>query len=298
MSAFALTGGAHVFTVDVEEYFQVHAFASNVSMDDWDTLPSRVEQNVDEFLDLLGERDVYGTFFVLGWIADRHPDVIRRLAAAGHEIASHGWSHRRLTDMSRDEVREELRSSKRILEDLSGQSVRGFRAPGFSLTPGMEWVFDALLEEGYLYDSSLFPIRRPAYGYPGIPDAPHLISRNGGTLLELPLATWNWQGLRLPAAGGGYFRQFPYEVTRRALQQNAVRGVPATFYLHNWEVDVDQPRLSVPLLSRIRHYRGIQKVRDRLQRLLSEFAFTSVARRFDLRESGLAGDTLASVLSS
>ena len=298
MTAFALAGGAHVFTVDVEEYFQVHAFAPHVAATEWDSLPSRVEQNVDEFLEMFAERDVFGTFFVLGWIAERHPGLVRRIADAGHEVASHGWSHRRLTDLSRDEVREELRSSKSILEDLSGQPVRGFRAPGFSVTPGMEWVFDTLLEEGYLYDSSLFPIRRPAYGYPGISPAPHLISRDGGTLLELPLATWDWQGVRLPAGGGGYFRQFPYEVTRRALQQSAQRGVPATFYLHNWEVDLDQPRLRVPLLSRIRHYRGLSKVHSRLQRLLSEFAFTSVARRFQLREDGLSGDLLASVLSS
>lgn len=288
---------AHVFTVDVEEYFQVHAFQSRVSMDDWDSMPSRVEHNVEVILSLLAKNDSQATFFVLGWIADRYPELIRRIADAGHEIASHGWSHRKLTELSPDEVREELGSSKRILEDVSGQPVRGFRAPGFSLTPGLEWVLDTLLEEGYLYDSSLFPIRRPAYGYPSVSTRPHLISRESGILLELPLSTLNWQGLRLPAAGGGYFRQFPYKVTQRALQQSAERGLPAMFYVHPWEVDEQQPRLDVSFVSRFRHYGGLSKMRTRLERLLAEFPFTSVARRFDLDESGLLGDGLRAVLS-
>lgn len=287
---------AHVFTVDVEEYFQVHAFASHVSIAEWDTLPSRVDQNVDEILALLADNGAHGTFFVLGWIADRRPQLVRRIADAGHEIASHGWSHRRLTELTRDEVREELASSKRILEDVSGQVVRGFRAPGFSLTPGLEWVFDLLLEEGYLYDSSLFPIRRPAYGYPGVSFRPHLISRESGLLLELPLSTLNWQGFRLPAAGGGYFRQFPYTVTQRALRQSARRGSPAVFYVHPWEVDADQPRLDVSMMSSFRHYGGLSRVRSRLERLLVEFPFTSAERRFDLSESGLGGDRLRAVL--
>ena len=288
---------AHIFTVDVEEYFQVHAFEAHVAPGDWEELPSRVEHSVHEILDILAAHETAGTFFVLGWIADKHPHVVRRIADDGHEIASHGWSHRRLTELDRAQVREELRSSKARLEDLTGKAVVGFRAPGFSLTPGLEWVFDVLLEEGYVYDSSLFPIRRPAYGYPGVLSRPHLISRDAGTLLELPLSTLNWQGIRFPAAGGGYFRQLPYDVTRRALRQSGERGVPAMFYLHPWEIDLQQPRLSVPLLTRVRHYGGLAKVRGRLEQLLSEFDFTSVERRFEITGAEFTGDSLAYVLS-
>lgn len=288
---------AHIFSVDVEEYFQVHAFEGHISRDDWETLPSRVEDNVRQVLDLLTQNHAHGTFFVLGWIADKHPNLVREIAAAGHEVGSHGWSHRKLTSLDPSKVREELRTSKKELEDITGQPVYGFRAPGFSLTPGLEWVFDLLLEEGYTYDSSLFPIRRPAYGYPGVLPGPHLISRTGGTLLELPLSTLDWQGLRLPAAGGGYFRQMPYEITRRALSQSTKRGVPGMFYLHPWELDLDQPRLDVPLLTKLRHYGGIARVRARLQRLLQEFSFTSVKRRLEIGGGGLTGDSLAQVLS-
>lgn len=297
MSSIDAIGDAHIFTVDVEEYFQVHAFQDHVSPDDWETLPSRVEHCVNEILDLLAAHETEGTFFILGWIADKHPDLVRQIHSAGHEIASHGWSHRRLTELAPEQVREELRSSKKRLEDLTGAEVVGFRAPGFSLTPGLEWVFDLLLEEGFAYDSSLFPIRRPAYGYPGVPPQPHLISREAGTLLELPLSTLSWQGMRLPAAGGGYFRQMPYEITRRALRQSASRGVPAVFYLHPWEIDPHQPRLGVPLLSKVRHYGGLARVRVRLERLLSEFTFTSVLRRLDMEGGELTGDRLARVLS-
>lgn len=297
MNARALSDNAHVFSVDVEEYFQVHAFEAHVSANEWDSLPSRVEANTDAILEILDRHDFLATFFVLGWIADKHPKLVKRLADDGHEIASHGWSHKRLTQLTPDEVREELRSSKAILEDISGQEVVGFRAPGFSLTPGVEWVFDLLIEEGYRYDSSLFPIRRPEYGYPGIVPTPHLIAREGGTLLELPLTTAQWQGMRVPAAGGGYFRQLPYEVTRRALNQSAARGLPGMFYLHPWELDEGQPRLDVPLLTRVRHYGGLSRVRPRLERLFEEFRFTSVVRRFELREAGLQGDKLAAVLS-
>lgn len=297
MSERASSDNAHVFSVDVEEYFQVHAFESHVASQKWGSLPSRLEKTVDVILEMLGVRGYTATFFVLGWIADKHPRLVERLAAAGHEIASHGWSHRRLTQLTPEQVREELRSSKAILEDQSGQECVGFRAPGFSLTRGVEWVFDLLLEEGYQYDSSLFPIRRPEYGYPGTIPAPHLIAREAGTLLELPLATVAWQGLRFPAAGGGYFRQLPYEFTRRALMQSSARGVPAVFYLHPWELDAHQPRLDVPFLSRVRHYGGLSRVKPRLERLLDEFRFTSVACRFELPETGLQGKELASVLS-
>jgi polysaccharide deacetylase family protein (PEP-CTERM system associated) len=270
----------HLFTVDVEDYFQVNAFEGTVHRSGWDSYTTRVERNVDILLDLLDRKKILGTFFTLGWVADRRPQVVRRIAAAGHEIASHGWWHRRVTQMTPAEFREDLKSSRATLEDVSGQRVFGFRAPSFSIVPGMEWAFDLLLEEGYGYDSSLFPIRRPDYGYPGCDPAPHYIRRPTGTVLELPLATMTMGGLRLPAAGGGYFRQFPYPLFHRAFSQLTRQGISGMFYIHPWEVDPDQPRIPVGLVSRFRHYTGLERTLPRLERLLTEFRFTSVVKRF------------------
>jgi polysaccharide deacetylase family protein (PEP-CTERM system associated) len=178
------------------------------------------------------------------------------------------------------EFREDLRSSRKLLEDVSGQRVYGFRAPSFSIVPGMEWAFDLILEEGYCYDSSLFPIRRPDYGYPGANPAPHYLTRHSGTLLELPLATLPLGGFRLPAAGGGYFRQFPYAVFQRAFSRLTRSGTSGVFYIHPWEVDPGQPKLPVGLVPRLRHYTGLERTLPRLERLLSEFRFTSVVKRF------------------
>ena len=275
----------HIFTVDVEDYFQVNAFEGSVSRDDWDGFPSRVERSTDVLLDLLDRKAMVGTFFTLGWVAKKAPDLVRRIAAAGHEIASHGWWHRKVTDLTPDQFREEVRSSRAILEDLSGQRVSGFRAPSFSIGPGREWALDVLLEEGYRYDSSLFPIRRPGYGYPGAHPDPHLIKRSSGTLLELPPATTVLGGVRVPAGGGGYFRQLPYGLFHRAFQRFQDRGVSAMFYIHPWEVDVDQPRIAVPTIARLRHYNGLHRTLPRLERILGEFRFTSVARRFGLHSS-------------
>jgi polysaccharide deacetylase family protein (PEP-CTERM system associated) len=272
----------HIFTVDVEEYFQVSAFDASVSRGDWLALPSRIAGNVDILLDVLGRHDTSATFFTLGWIADKHPDVIRKIADAGHEIASHGWWHRRVTTLTPGEFRSEVRSSKAALEDVIGQPVLGFRAPNFSIVPGSEWAFDVLLEEGYRYDSSLFPVRRPGYGYPRAPSDPHFIRRTAGDLLEIPLATVAWRGVRLPAAGGGYLRHLPYAFTRKAFEQYGIRGASGTFYIHTWEFDQDQPRMAVSWLTKLRHYRGLGVTFSRLERLLSEFRFTSVSRRTNL----------------
>ncbi len=281
-----MTAPSHLFTVDVEDYFQVNAFEGRVPRSTWDGYTTRVERNVDIILELLERRNVTGTFFTLGWVADRRPGVVRRIAAAGHEIASHGWWHRRVTELSPAEFREDLRSSRAILEDVSGQPVFGFRAPSFSIVPGLEWAFDALLEEGYGYDSSLFPIRRPGYGYPGAGTSPHYITRPAGNLLELPLATFTLGGLRLPAAGGGYFRQFPYPVIRSAFRRLTAAGTSGMFYIHPWEVDPGQPRLPVGLVSRLRHYSGLHRTLSRLEQLLDDFSFTSVARRFGADGAG------------
>lgn len=265
----------HVFSVDVEEYFQVSAFDGSIDRARWPEFPSRVAASVDWLLEALEQHQARGTFFVLGCLVAQHASLIRRIQDAGHEIASHGWSHRKLTSLSRSEFREEIRSSKDALEWVAGAPVFGFRAPSFSLVPGLEWAFDVLLEEGYRYDSSLFPIRRPGYGYPGTPQRPHEIARRGGTLLEFPMTVLTVAGAQLPAAGGGYFRHFPYAVTRAALASYARRGTPATFYIHPWEVDPQQPRLPVSPITRVRHYAGLSKTLPRIETLLTEFRFTA-----------------------
>jgi polysaccharide deacetylase family protein (PEP-CTERM system associated) len=270
----------HVFTVDLEEYFQVSLFEGVTSRAEWDSLPSRVERNADRLLELLDRHDTFATFFALGWIADRHPNLIRTIASAGHEIASHGWWHRRVRELGREEFRAELRDSKAILEDLTGGRVLGFRAPSFSIVRGSEWAFDVLLEEGYWYDSSLFPIRRRGYGYPGATPTPHVIERPAGRLLELPLATTRLLRFRAPAAGGAYLRLLPFALICRALSEHERAGESAVIYVHPWELDPDQPRMPLSGLARLRHYHGLENTLGLLERLLEEFRFTSVARRY------------------
>ncbi len=266
----------HLFTVDVEEHFQVSAFDQVLARSDWDRQPSRVEANTERLLALLDQYHTLGTFFVLGWVADRCPGLIRRIAQLGHEVASHGYWHYRVNTLDRAAFRDEIRRSKQVLEDLVGTAVEGFRAPSFSIVRGTEWAFDLLLEEGYRYDSSIFPIRRPGYGYPGAPSHPYLVTRPAGTLLELPMATLSLAGWRVPAAGGGYLRQLPFAVIEGAFRQADHRRQPSVFYVHPWEVDPGQPRLPVDLLTRIRHYRGLDRTMSRMARLLDRFRFTSV----------------------
>ncbi|HJS48176.1 MAG TPA: DUF3473 domain-containing protein, partial [Gemmatimonadales bacterium] len=244
------------------------------------------EASTDRVLGLLARHGAHGTFFTLGWVAERHPALVRRIAEAGHEVASHGWWHRKVTTLAPAAFLEDLRASKAALEAASGQRVLGFRAPSFSIRPGMDWAFDALLEAGYEYDSSLFPIRRPDYGWPGCPPGPHWMERPVGRLLELPLATTSIAGLRLPAAGGGYLRQLPPALVAGACRAFAERGEAGMFYIHPWELDPGQPRLELPWLTRMRHYRGLARTEARLDRLLAGFPFTSVARRFGLDQAG------------
>ncbi len=286
-SAAPMTG-KHIFSVDLEEYFQVHAFEGIVKRDEWDVIPSRVEMGTLRLLDLLERTGNRATFFTLGWIADRHPDLLRRVSRAGHEIACHGYGHRRLTEMTPEEFRADLQRSRRSLQSATGKPVLGYRAPMFSLGPGMEWVFDILIDEGFTYDSSLFPIRRSGYGFAGVNPDVHYIERPGGRLLEIPMTTTIVAGVRLPAAGGGWFRQLPYALTRSGFRRCERLGNPGMFYIHPWELDPDQPRIPVPVLQRIRHYRGLRRMESRLERLLREFRFTTVEERLQLggREAG------------
>lgn len=275
----------HHFTVDVEEHFQVSALEPFVPRTMWDTLPSRVERNTRQLMELLAERQVHGTFFTLGWIGERHPALVKEIAAAGHEVASHGYGHERVTQLSPDQFRESIRSSKAILEDLTGTAVFGYRAPTFSIVRGGEWALDALIEEGYVYDSSLFPVRRSGYGYVGGLRDLHRLERASGHLDELPPATLSMFGALLPAGGGAYFRLLPPQLVKRALDDATSRGVAATFYIHPWEIDPDQPRFAVPLSTRIRHYGGLGRTSSRLRRLLADHAFQPIAVTLGLRET-------------
>ena len=265
----------HVFSVDVEEYFQVGAFEGVIDRGAWDGLAPRLAEPILVLLDLLARFGARGTFFTLGWIATRYPEVVRRIADAGHEVASHGWSHRRVTTLSPADFRDEVRRSKAVLEDLVGRPVFGYRAPNFSIGPENDWAFDVLIEEGYRYDSSVFPVRRPDYGDTDAPTEPYVIQRRNGTLVELPLATTTLFGVRMPAAGGAYLRHFPFALIRRAFREHESKRTPGMFYIHPWELDPDQPRVPVPAVTRLRHYGGLHRTRGRIERLLSEFRFTS-----------------------
>jgi hypothetical protein len=250
-------GVRHFFTVDVEEYFQVVALAPYAPMSRWENFESRVEASVDELLALMALHGTKGTFFTVGWVAERKPDMMRRIVAAGHEVASHTYD-------------------KRVIEDITGSQVIGFRAPSFSIVPGTEWALDILLEEGHRYDSSLFPVRRSGYGYPGGGRDPYWIERPAGRLAEFPPATLQVAGLTLPAAGGAYFRLLPPNLVHSALNSSAARGAAGTFYIHPWEWDPGQPRLAVPLLTRIRHYGGQGGVLARLATLLETHQFGAI----------------------
>jgi polysaccharide deacetylase family protein (PEP-CTERM system associated) len=278
----------HHFTVDVEEYFQVLALAPHVPRDAWDDIPSRVEASVDRILALLDEHDARGTFFTLGWIGERHPELVRRIAAAGHEVASHGQAHRRVTELEPASFRESVRRSKAVLEELTGEPVLGYRAPSYSITPDVGWALEILVEEGYRYDSSLFPIRRAGYGWPGGGRGPYTLDLEAGPLEQFPPATARLGGAVLPAAGGAYFRLLPYGLVRAGLREAERAGCPGTFYIHPWELDPDQPRLDVPLRTRVRHYGRLAGVEARLKRLLREFRFQSIAATLDVR-TGPAG---------
>jgi polysaccharide deacetylase family protein (PEP-CTERM system associated) len=269
----------HHFSVDVEDYFNYLGFERRVPLSRWDSLESRVEPNVYALLEALAEVGATGTFFTLGWIAERHPEMVRAIVREGHEMASHGYSHRRVCELSPGEFRDEIRTTTRILEDLTGEPVKGFRAPHFSLVAGSEWALDVLIEEGYEYDSSLFPIWRPGYGYAGGGRDPHWLERPGGWLAEVPPATLRLAGVNLPAAGGAWFRVFPYGLVRRALLECETRGVPGTFYIHPWELDPGQPTLlQAPRVDRLKHETGLKRVAARLRRLLGEFRFGPIAR--------------------
>jgi polysaccharide deacetylase family protein (PEP-CTERM system associated) len=266
----------NVMTVDVEDYFHVSAFESVVSRDRWADYESRVSVNTERVLELLADAGVTATFFVLGWVADRHPAIVRRIAAAGHELASHSYWHRLVYDLTREAFREDLRRAKAAIEAVTGTAVRGFRAPSFSITERSLWAIEVLVEEGYDYDASIFPIRPDRYGIPTAPRQPHRLAGRQGSLLEVPSTATSIGGVTVPV-GGGYFRLLPYAATRAAIERcNTREGRPAVFYVHPWEFDPEQPRMAAPLVSRLRHYAGLSKTARRFRRLLRDFRFGSI----------------------
>ena len=269
--------GKHLFTVDVEEYFQVLALSPFAPRERWGSFESRVEPAIDRLLDLMASRGATGTFFVVGWVAERHAAMIKRIAAAGHELASHTYDHKQVTHQTPDAFRTSLRRTKRVLENLTGTPVLGFRAPSFSIVRGTEWALDVLIEEGHKYDSSLFPVTRSGYGYAGGQQDPYWIDRASGRIAEIPPATIRVLGKSFPAAGGAYFRILPPQLVHAALRSATSRGVPATFYIHPWEWDPGQPMLDVPVLTKVRHYSGQSRVFARIEQLLASFDFTSIA---------------------
>jgi len=275
----------NAFTVDVEDYFHVAALSSVITRDSWTTREYRVEANTERLMALLAERHVSGTFFVLGWVAERSPSLVKRIASAGHEVACHGFSHRLIYQQDEPEFREETARSKGFLEDLTGKPVLGYRAASFSITRDSLWALDALIDLGFRYDSSVFPIRHDLYGLPDARPEPNRITApSGRTLAEFPMSTAKFLGLTVPVSGGGYFRILPYWLTRAGLRQINEEGQrPFSFYLHPWEVDPGQPRIRAGLFSRFRHYTNLARCESRLRRVLSEFSFAPMREVLGLR---------------
>jgi polysaccharide deacetylase family protein (PEP-CTERM system associated) len=261
----------NAMTVDVEDYFQVSAFENYVERDSWERTKTRVETNVDRILEIFDAHRVRSTFFTLGWVAERHPAMVRRIVAGGHELASHGWQHTRVTEQTPDEFRNDVRRTRRTLEDIGGVRVRGYRAASYSINSSNLWAHDVLADEGYAYSSSIAPLQHDLYG---MPEAPRFaFDAANGRLREIPVTTLPLAGRTLNVGGGGWFRLYPYVFSRWALQRvNRVDGESAHFYFHPWEIDPEQPRVpGIGAKTRLRHYLNLRRMEGRLQRLLRDF---------------------------
>jgi polysaccharide deacetylase family protein (PEP-CTERM system associated) len=265
----------HCLSFDVEEHFQVSAFWSDARRQEWDQYESRVERNTRSLVELLGKHGVKATFFILGWVAERHPELVKSLAAQGHEVASHGYGHELVTTQSPEQFRQDVRVAKKILEDLTGSPVVGYRAPSFSITSETEWALSILIEEGYQYDSSIYDrFRRTEKGR--LSGEMYQVDTSAGGIWEVPPSTYKALGFQIPVAGGGYFRLFPYAVSRTLLRRLESQGGTLVIYLHPWEIDPQQPRMDGPWLSQIRHYLNLGKTQARLSQLLADFKFGSI----------------------
>jgi polysaccharide deacetylase family protein (PEP-CTERM system associated) len=269
-------------TCDVEDYFQVSAFEHMIAKDDWRTFECRIPANIDRILQLFADAGVKGTFFTLGWVARHYPEVVKRIADEGHEIASHGMQHVRVWTQQRDEFLNDILTTKGLLEDAGGTSVKGFRAASWSLDERTPWAYNALLEAGYDYSSSIYPISHDHYGMPSAPAAPFYIGSTD--LLEIPASTTRFAGRNLPAAGGGYFRLMPFSLSLWLLRRvTREQGIPAVFYFHPWELDPGQPRIAgVTVRTRFRHYLNLDKFEGRLQNLLKSLPWDRMDKAFSI----------------
>jgi len=269
----------NALTIDVEDYFQVSAMAPYIPRSDWDKRECRVERNVDLLLAMLARHGVQATFFTLGWVAERYPQLVRRIVAQGHELASHGYGHQRASDLDHAAFREDIVRAKQLLEDIGGVAVQGYRAPSFSIGSGNLWAFDSLQEAGYRYSSSIYPIKHDHYG---MPDAPRFAHPAADGLIEIPVTTLRMRGRNLPSSGGGYFRLLPYALSRWMIGRvNQVDRQPAIFYCHPWEFDPGQPRVpGIDLKTRFRHYVNIGRMEQRVDRLLGDFRWGRMDRIF------------------
>ena len=271
----------NAMTIDVEDYFQVSAFAPFIDRASWPDLECRVEANIDRILGILADGKVHATFFTLGWIAERYPAMVKRIVAGGHELASHGYGHLRASDQDLAEFTDDIRRSKALLEDIGGQQVLGYRAPSFSIGVGNMWALDALHDAGYRYSSSIYPVKHDHYGMPDAPRFAYYPNGEGG-LLEVPITTVRMMNRNLPAGGGGYFRLFPYALSRYLMAKvNRDDGQSAIFYCHPWELDPGQPRPEgVGLKSRFRHYVNLDRTEGRIKALTRDFAWDRMDRIF------------------
>jgi polysaccharide deacetylase family protein (PEP-CTERM system associated) len=272
-------GIVNALTIDVEDYFQVSAFEPYIARTEWESRDCRVELNVDRILAMLDEHGTHATFFTLGWVAARYPGLVRRITAGGHELASHGFGHRRATEQDERSFFDDIDRAKRTLEDISGQTVKGYRAPSFSIGTENTWAFDCIVRAGYQYSSSVYPIRHDHYGMPDSPRFSHAVRDN---LLEVPVTTTRLFNRNWPAAGGGYFRLMPYGTSRWLLRRvNRIDRESAVFYFHPWEIDPEQPRIGgINLKTRFRHYVNLRRTEQRLRRLLVDFRWGRIDHVF------------------
>jgi polysaccharide deacetylase family protein (PEP-CTERM system associated) len=278
---------SNALTIDVEDYFHVNAFKNYINADQWHNYPVRVEDNTLSILDMLDEFSVKATFFVLGWVADKCPKIVRTMRERGHEIACHGYAHELVYEIGPKKFQEDIRRSKALLEDISGTGVYGYRAPTYSITKDSLWALDILIEEGFLYDSSIFPIYHDTYGIPDSNRFYHVMKRPFGTITEFPLSTFQF-GIggfkyRMPVAGGGYLRLFPEWILRKSIHYiNTSEGQPVVIYFHPWEIDHEQPRIQAGFRSRFRHYINLDKTVNRIRNLLLSFKFAPMKEVLDI----------------
>lgn len=268
----------NALTIDVEDYYMVSAFSDIVRFEEWGAYESRVEKNTYRILDVLDEHNVKATFFILGWVAERCSKLVRDVHASGHEVACHGYNHRLIYDLTPEQFKEDVRKAKGILEDIISAPVIGYRAASYSIVKETLWALDILIEEKFLYDSSIFPIHHDRYGLPGAERFPHVLKRNNGTLHEFPPSTYRLFGQNVPIAGGGYLRLFPLQITRTAMRRiNENEKKPVIVYLHPWEIDPDQPRLNGRSSSKIRHYINLKSTMPKLRTFMGEFSFNRLS---------------------